>query len=109
MVTAMRVAGNKEGEGGKAMAMAARVVGKWTAKATKTAMAMKTREVGKEEGNGKGSKSDDDGKEEGDSKEDGDVIFSSNFYSYVKPVQSNFLYVHRKTNSNNLACHIGTH
>jgi hypothetical protein len=57
MVTAMRMAGDKEGEGGKAMTMVTRVVGKRMATATKRAMRMKTREAGEEEGNGKGGKS----------------------------------------------------
>ncbi len=39
----MRVAGNKEGKGGKAMVMATRVVHKRTAMATKRVMATKTR------------------------------------------------------------------
>ncbi len=42
MVMAVRVAGNKEGKGGKAMAIATRMVGKWTAMVTKRAMAMAT-------------------------------------------------------------------
>ncbi len=33
--TVMSVVGNKEGKGGKAMAMATRMLGKWTATATK--------------------------------------------------------------------------
>ncbi len=37
---AMRVAGNEEGKGGKAMAMVSRVTGKRAAMATKRAMAM---------------------------------------------------------------------
>jgi hypothetical protein len=62
---AMRGAGTKEGKGSKAMAMATRVVGDYTATATKKAMATKTREVNKEEGNGKGNKNNGDGKEDG--------------------------------------------
>jgi hypothetical protein len=62
MVTAMRVAGDEEGEGGKAMATATRVAGERTATATKRAMATKTWEAGEEEGNGKGGKSCGDGK-----------------------------------------------
>jgi hypothetical protein len=54
MATAMRVVGNEEGEGDKAMATATRIVGKWMATATKRGVAMMWREVGKEEGNGKG-------------------------------------------------------
>jgi hypothetical protein len=77
METAMRVAGNKEGDGGKAMVMATRVTGERTATAMKRAMEMKTREAGKEEGNGKGSKSNGDSKEECNDKEKGDGIFSS--------------------------------
>jgi hypothetical protein len=91
MVTAMRVAADKEGEGGKAMTTAARVACKRTATTTKRAMAMKTRMAVKEEGNGKGGKSDGDGKEEGAGKEDGDGIFHpSIFGSYVNPVKSIF-------------------
>ncbi len=43
METTMRVAGDKEGKGGKAMATATRVAGKWMAMATKRVMATKTR------------------------------------------------------------------
>jgi hypothetical protein len=68
-----------KGEGGKAMATATRVVGKWTAMATKRAMAMKTREAGKEEGNDNGIKSKSDGKEEGNGKEDGKWFSSFDF------------------------------
>jgi hypothetical protein len=49
MVTATRVAGNEEGKGGKAMEMATRVKGKWTATATKRAMAMAMRMAGKQQ------------------------------------------------------------
>ncbi len=49
--TTMRVVGNKESKGGKAMAMATRVVGEQTAMATKRAMAMKTRLEGAGGGN----------------------------------------------------------
>ncbi len=42
MVMAM-VAGDKEGEGNKAMAMATRIAGEWTATATKRAMVMAMR------------------------------------------------------------------
>ncbi len=35
MATAMKVAGNKEGKGSKAMAMAIRIAGNWTATAIK--------------------------------------------------------------------------
>jgi hypothetical protein len=45
---AMRVAGNKEGEGNKAMAMATRIAGKWTAMVTKMVMATATRVAGKQ-------------------------------------------------------------
>ncbi len=65
MAMVMRVVGNEEGEGGKAMAMATRVAGERTAMLTKIAMATKTREVGNEEGIGRGSKSSGDGKEDG--------------------------------------------
>jgi hypothetical protein len=58
----MRVVGKEENKGGKAMALATRVAGEWTATATKRTMAMKTREVGKEEGNGKGGKSNGNSK-----------------------------------------------
>jgi hypothetical protein len=58
MALAMRVAGNNEGKGGKAMAMATRVADELMA------MATKTREAGKEEVNGKGNKSNGNGKED---------------------------------------------
>jgi hypothetical protein len=48
MATAMRVAGNKEGEGVKVMAMATRIAGEWTATATKRAMVTATRVVGEQ-------------------------------------------------------------
>jgi hypothetical protein len=64
--TAMRVAGVEEGKGGKAMVMATRVAGKWTATARMRAMVTKTKEAGEEEGNGKGGKSDGDGEEDSD-------------------------------------------
>jgi hypothetical protein len=67
--TAMRVAGIKEGKGGKAMAMATRVVGKQTATMTTRAMVTKTKEACEEEGNGKGNKSNGDGKEDGNGKQ----------------------------------------
>ncbi len=46
----MRVAGDKEGKGSKAMtmAMAARMAGKWSAIAKKRSMATVTRVVGKQ-------------------------------------------------------------
>ncbi len=66
MAMVMRVEGNKESKGGKAMAMVTRVVGKQMAMATKKVMEMKTKEAGKEERNGMGIKSYGDGKEEGD-------------------------------------------
>jgi hypothetical protein len=62
---AMRVVGIEDGKGGKAMAMATRVVGKWMAAATTRAMVMKIKGAGEEEGNGKGGKGNGDGKEEG--------------------------------------------
>jgi hypothetical protein len=68
MAMVMRVAGNEEGKGSKAMAMATRVASERTAMLTKIAMATKTREVGDEEGIGRGSKSSGDGEEEGDGK-----------------------------------------
>jgi hypothetical protein len=46
---AMRGAGKEEGKGGKAMAMATRMVGKRMATATKRAMAMSTRVAGKQQ------------------------------------------------------------
>jgi hypothetical protein len=81
MATGMRVAGNEEGEGDKAMVMATRIAGEWTATATKRAMVMATRVAGKmgmatatkrmmatatmvagnKEGNGNGGKSNGDG------------------------------------------------
>jgi hypothetical protein len=61
----MRVAGIKEGEGGKAMAMATRVAGKRTATVMTRAMVSKRMEAGEEEGNGKGGKSNCDGKDSG--------------------------------------------
>jgi hypothetical protein len=64
MAMVMRVAGNKEGKGGKAMAMATRVAGERTALLTKSAMAMKTREVSNEKGIGRGGKSSGDGEED---------------------------------------------
>jgi hypothetical protein len=46
----MRVAGDEEGEDGKAMVMATRMAGKWTVTARKRAMAMEmaTRVVGEQ-------------------------------------------------------------
>ncbi len=66
--TAMRVAGIKEGNGSKAIAMATRVAGKQTVIATTRGMLTKTKEAGEEEGNGKGSKSDGNGKKDGNGK-----------------------------------------
>ncbi len=65
----MSMKGKEEGEVGKAMALVTKVVGEWTATATKRAMVMKTREAGKEVGKGKGSKCDGDGKEDGNGKQ----------------------------------------
>ncbi len=48
MATAMRVAGDEEGIGNKAMAMATRIVGEWTATATKRAMVTGTRVGGEQ-------------------------------------------------------------
>jgi hypothetical protein len=45
----MRVASNKAGENGKAMAMGTRVAGERTATAMKREMAMATRVVGKQQ------------------------------------------------------------
>jgi hypothetical protein len=100
MATATRVAGDKEGDGGKsddndtsislAMAMTTRVAGdkesdgrksdgndekgcgRSTAMATKRAMAAATRAVGNKEGNGKGGESDGDTYKEGDGEEEGE-------------------------------------
>jgi hypothetical protein len=66
MAMVMRVAGNEEGEGGKAMTMATSVAGDRTALLAKSAMATKTRKVGDEKGIGRGGKSSGDGKEDGD-------------------------------------------
>ncbi len=48
MVKVMRVAGDEEGEDGKAMVMATRMAGKWTVMARKRAMVMATRMAGKQ-------------------------------------------------------------
>jgi hypothetical protein len=69
MSMAMKVAGKEEGEGGKAMAMATRLVGERMVTAIKRAMATKMREAGEEEGGGNGSKSNGDGKEDCDGKQ----------------------------------------
>jgi hypothetical protein len=69
MAMVMRVAGNKEGKGGKAMAMATRVAGERMAMLTKSAMATKTREVSNEKGIGRGGKSSGNGKEDGNGKQ----------------------------------------
>jgi hypothetical protein len=47
MAKAVRVVGDKEGEGGKAMAMATRIAGEWTVTSTKRALVTATRVVGK--------------------------------------------------------------
>jgi hypothetical protein len=47
MVTAMKVAGNKESKGNKTMSMATRIAGEWTATAMKRVMVTATRVVGK--------------------------------------------------------------
>jgi hypothetical protein len=60
---AMRVVGNKEGEGGMVMGIVTRMAGK--------AVAMATRVVSKDEGNGKGKKCDGKGNKDGDCKEAG--------------------------------------
>jgi hypothetical protein len=62
---AMRMAGIKEGEGGKAMVIATRVVGEGMATMTTRAMVTKTKEAGEEERNSKGGKSDGNGEEDG--------------------------------------------
>ncbi len=69
MAIVMRVAGNEEGKGGKAMAMATRVAGERAAMLMKSAMAMKAREVSNEKGIGRGGKSSGDGEEDGDGKQ----------------------------------------
>ncbi len=48
MATAMRVAGDNEGKGNKAMVMGTRIAGEWTATATKRAMVMMTRVAGEQ-------------------------------------------------------------
>ncbi len=65
MAKAMRVAGDKKGKGGKAMAMATRVAGERTATVMKRAMVTAMREAGKEERNGKSDTSNGNGKEDG--------------------------------------------
>jgi hypothetical protein len=65
---AMRVAGIKEGEGGKVMKIVTRVAGKWMATATTRVMVTKTKEAGDEEGNDKGGKSNYNGKVSSSSK-----------------------------------------
>jgi hypothetical protein len=62
----MKVAGVKEGEGGKGIVMATRVAGAQMAMTTTRAMVTKTKEAGEEEGNGKGGKSNGDSKESSD-------------------------------------------
>jgi hypothetical protein len=69
MAMVMRVGGNEEGKGSKAMAIATRVAGERTAMLTKSAMGTKTREVGDEKGIGKGGKSSGDGEEDGNGKQ----------------------------------------
>jgi hypothetical protein len=49
MAAAMRVAGDKEGEGGKAMVMGTKMTGKWTATAKKRVLAMAMRVAGKQQ------------------------------------------------------------
>ncbi len=65
----MRVGGEEDGKGGKAMALVTRVAGEQMATAVKRAIATKMREAGKEEGNGKGGKSNGNGKEDSDGKQ----------------------------------------
>ncbi len=69
MAMVMRVAGDKKGKGGRAMAMATRVVGERMAMTTKRAMVMGMKEVGEEQENGKGNKSNGNGEEDGDGKQ----------------------------------------
>jgi hypothetical protein len=67
------MAGDEEGKGNKAMAMAARIEGEWTATVTNRAMVTMTKRMmatvtmvaGDEEGNGDGGKSNGDGNEGG--------------------------------------------
>ncbi len=59
----MSVAGVKEVESSKAMAMATRVAGKRMAMATTRGLVTKMKEAGEEEGNGKGDKSNGNRKE----------------------------------------------
>ncbi len=47
MAKVMRVAGDEEGKGGKAMAMATRMVGEWTVLVRKRAKATATRVAGR--------------------------------------------------------------
>jgi hypothetical protein len=65
----MRVAGVKESEGGKAMAMATWLAGERAATGTTRAMVTKTKEVGEKEENGKGGKSNGNCKEDGNGKQ----------------------------------------
>ncbi len=69
MAMVMRVVGNEDGEGSKAMAMATRVAGERTVMLTKSAMATKTREESDEKGIGRGGKSSGNGEEDGDGKQ----------------------------------------
>jgi hypothetical protein len=48
MATAMRMAADEEGKGNKAIAMATRIAGEWTATVTKRAMVMAMRVAGKQ-------------------------------------------------------------
>jgi hypothetical protein len=94
--TAMRMAGDKEGKGGKAMAMAGMVAGKRMEMTMKRAMATKTREAGKEEGNGKGSKSN------GDDKWLLDICSIKDVYSTSKIPQSNAICERMHQTENNV-------
>jgi hypothetical protein len=61
MAKVMRVAGDEEGEDGKAMAMATRMAGKWTVTVRNRAMAMATRVEASDKEGGGDSNGDDGG------------------------------------------------
>ena len=70
MVTATRVAGDEESYGGKSDGDDEKCCGRATVTATKRAMAAATRAAFDEEGDGEGSKSDGDAYKEGDGEEE---------------------------------------
>ena len=72
MATATRVAGNKESDGGKSDGDDEKSCQRATAMATKRAMVVATKAAGNKEGNGEGGKSDGDTYKEGDGKEEGE-------------------------------------